>query len=153
MVKKLKIKEKIYNITPGIQKVLTQTSNIPLKKLNDKANDFFANILKSLGFENYKALRGQSKTGKDRESKSIFKKHNMKGQRIEEIIIPSNKIDIHTRLEILLGLNLSCHGDILTEASNLVMKYTREMKYATNSNIEKLLINFLPVNRNYLARN
>ena len=25
-----------YNITPGIQKVFTETSNIPLKKLNDK---------------------------------------------------------------------------------------------------------------------
>ena len=33
---KLKINEKIHNITPGIQKVLNETSNIPLKKLNDK---------------------------------------------------------------------------------------------------------------------
>ena len=34
-------------------------------------------------------------------------------------IIPSNKIDIYTRLEILLGLKLSGHTDTLTEASNL----------------------------------
>ena len=33
---KLKINEKVHNITPGIQKVLTVTSNIPLKKLNDE---------------------------------------------------------------------------------------------------------------------
>ena len=37
-----------------------------------------------------------------------------------KIIIPSNIIDIYTRLEILLGLKLSGHRDSLTEASNLI---------------------------------
>ena len=37
-----------------------------------------------------------------------------------KIIIPSNIIDIYTRLQILLGLNLSGHTDTLTEASNLI---------------------------------
>ena len=37
-----------------------------------------------------------------------------------KIIIPSNLIDIYTRLEILLGLKLSGHTDTLTEASNLI---------------------------------
>ena len=37
-----------------------------------------------------------------------------------KIIIPSNIIDIYTRLEILLGLKLSVHTDTLTEASNLI---------------------------------
>ena len=37
-----------------------------------------------------------------------------------KIIIPSNIIDIFTRLEVLLGLNLSGHTDTLTEASNLI---------------------------------
>ena len=37
-----------------------------------------------------------------------------------EIIIPSNIIDTYTRLEILLGLNLSGHTGTLTEASNLI---------------------------------
>ena len=41
------------------------------------------------------------------------------GKGIEKIIIPSNIIDIYTRLEILLGLELSGHTDTLTEASNL----------------------------------
>ena len=36
-----------------------------------------------------------------------------------KIIIPSNKIDICTRLEILLGVKLSGHPDTLTEDSNL----------------------------------
>ena len=37
-----------------------------------------------------------------------------------KIIIPSNIIDIYTRLEILIRLKLSAHADTLTEASNLI---------------------------------
>ena len=37
-----------------------------------------------------------------------------------KIIIPSNLIDIYTRLEILLGLKLSGHSDTVTEASALI---------------------------------
>ena len=35
-------------------------------------------------------------------------------------IIPSNIIDVYTRLEVLLGLKVSGHTDTLTEASNLI---------------------------------
>ena len=42
------------------------------------------------------------------------------GRGIEKTFIPSNRIDIYTRLEILLGLKLSGHTDTLTEAKNLV---------------------------------
>ena len=48
---KLKINEKIHNVTPGIQKLLTDTSNIPLKKLNDEDRHTFGKILESLIFE------------------------------------------------------------------------------------------------------
>ena len=34
-------------------------------------------------------------------------------------MIPSNKSDIYSRLQSLLGLNLSIHTDTLTKASNL----------------------------------
>ena len=37
-----------------------------------------------------------------------------------KIIIPSNIIDIYTRLQVLLGLKLSGHTDTLSEASNLI---------------------------------
>ena len=37
-----------------------------------------------------------------------------------KIIIPCNVVDIYTRLEVLLGLKLSGHGNVLTEASNLI---------------------------------
>ena len=44
---------------------------------------------------------------------------DLQGEGIK-IIIPSNIIDIYTRLEILLGINFSGHMDILTEASILI---------------------------------
>ena len=47
-------------------------------------------------------------------------KPKLKGRGVEKIIIPSNIIVIYTRLEILLGLRLSGHSNILTEASNLI---------------------------------
>ena len=37
-----------------------------------------------------------------------------------KLVIPSNIIDIYTRLEVLLGLKISGHTDTLTEASNLI---------------------------------
>ena len=43
----------------------------------------------------------------------------LEGQEFKNFI-PSNIIDIYTRLEILLGLNLSGHTDTLTETSNLI---------------------------------
>ena len=48
----VEINDEKFNITPGLQKVLTDTSNIPLKKLNDKDNEIFTNISKILNFEN-----------------------------------------------------------------------------------------------------
>ena len=117
--KKLKINEKIHNKTPGIQEVLTETSNIPLKKLTDKDREIFINISQSIDFENYKAVRGESKSSRYKNSETIFKKRNLGGQGLEKIIFPSNIIDIYTRLEILLEMELSGHTDTLTEASNL----------------------------------
>ena len=45
---------------------------------------------------------------------------NLEGRGVKKIIIPSNIIDLYTRPEVLLGLNLSGHTDILTESSNLI---------------------------------
>ena len=48
-----------------------------------------------------------------------FNEIDLESQGIKTLI-PSNIIDIYTRLEILLGLKLSGHTDTLTEASNLI---------------------------------
>ena len=69
---KLKINQNIYDITPGIQKVLFDTSNIPMKKLNHKDRESFNNISKHLDLENYEAIRSESKTGRYKHSKTMF---------------------------------------------------------------------------------
>ena len=52
--------------------------------------------------------------------------NDLQGEGVKNII-PSNIIDIYTRLEVLLGLKLSGHSDTLTEASNLIDElYKRE---------------------------
>ena len=101
-------------------RVFTETSNVPLKKLDNTEKEIYNNILKTLDFENPKAVRGENKSGRYKHSETMFKDYNLKGQGIETIIIPSNIIDIYTRLEVLLGLKLSGHTDTLTEASNLI---------------------------------
>ena len=60
----VKTNDKNFMITPGFQKVLIDKSNIPLKKLNDKDREIFINILESLDFESYKAILGESKSGR-----------------------------------------------------------------------------------------
>ena len=77
---KLKIIEKVYDITPGIQKVLTDTSNVPMKKLYDQDREIFINVLESLDFEKNKAIRGESKSGRYKQSKTNCKKRSLGGQ-------------------------------------------------------------------------
>ena len=48
-----------YDITPDLQKVFTDTSNIPLKKLNDEEGEMYKTSLEDLNFENYKAVSGE----------------------------------------------------------------------------------------------
>ena len=44
----------------------------------------------------------------------------LKGKGVEIIIKPSNIIDKYTRSEVLIGLKLSGHTGVLSEASNLI---------------------------------
>ena len=138
---KIKIIENVFDITRGIQKVLTDTSNIPIKKLNDQDREIFNSILENLDFKNYQPLRGESKSGRYKQSKTNFKKHNLEGQGLK-IIIPSNIIDIYTRLEVLLGLKLSDHTDTLTEASNLIDELYRQGEIQNKQQYRNALNNF-----------
>ena len=45
-----------------------------MKKLNDKDREIFANISENLYFENYIAKRGESKSGRYKQSEINFKK-------------------------------------------------------------------------------
>ena len=77
---KLKINEKVFDKTPANQKVLTDTSNIPMKKVNDQDREIFINNIESHDFENYKAIRGESKSVRYKKSKTNYKKRNLEGQ-------------------------------------------------------------------------
>ena len=85
---KLRINEEIYGITPGLYKVLTDTSYLPMKKLNDKDREIYNNISESFDFENYKAIRCESKSSRYKQANTIFKKFNLTGHGIEKIILP-----------------------------------------------------------------
>ena len=59
-----------------------------------------------------------------------------------KIIIPSNIIDIYTRLEKLLGLKLSGHTDTLTEASNLIVELYKRGDIQNKEQYRNALNNF-----------
>ena len=72
---KLKINGKICNITTGSRKILTDPSSIRLKKLNDRDREKFDKILESLDFENRKAIHGEYKSSRYKQSKTNLKKN------------------------------------------------------------------------------
>ena len=67
----------------------------------------------------------------------------MKGCGIERIIIPSNIIDIYTRLEVLPGLKLSGHTNTLTEANNLIDALYKIGEIQNKQKYRMLLTSFL----------
>ena len=75
----VEINYKNLNITPNLQKVFTQTSYIPLKKLNDQECEIYKNILETLSFKNYTPKSGENKSSRYKTSKAIFK-NNLGGQ-------------------------------------------------------------------------
>ena len=124
----IEINENDYNITPGLQKVITDHTYETAKSLSDKDKLIFRDILVKTGYYNHKHGKGRMQ-GRDRYIRYDFDNDvirimglntKLKGKGIEKIIIPSNIIDIYTRLEILLGLKLSGHTNTLTEASILI---------------------------------
>ena len=124
----VEINEIKYNISPGLQKVFTDHSYDTAKSMSDKDEVILRDILLKTGYYNRKPTKGRM-SGRDRYTKyeldydvSRFMDLNtkLKGRGVEKIIIPSNIIDIYTRLEILLGLKLSGHTNTLTEANNLI---------------------------------
>ena len=116
----VEIKGKNFNITPKLHKVFTDTTGKSLKTLGKKENKKYKKLLNTLDYENYKPKYGKVNSGRYKNTKNTLKPNNLQGRGIEKIIIPSNIIDIYTRLEVLLGLKLSGHTDTLTEASNII---------------------------------
>ena len=124
----IKISGNKYNITPGFQKVFTDTKYETAKSMSDTEKVVFKDILSKTNYYNRKLTKGKI-SGRDRYNKidldnDVIKFLNLdkqlKGRGVEKIIIPSNIFNIYTRLEVLLRLKLSGHSDTLAEASNLI---------------------------------
>ena len=117
---RIEIKGKDFNITPNLQSFFTDTTGKSFKKLDKKEIDTYIRLLKTLNYKNYIPKSGEKNSGRYKNTNNILIPINLQGRGIEKIIIPSNIIDLYTRLEVLLGLKLSGHTDTLTEASNLI---------------------------------
>ena len=117
---RIEIKGKDFNITPNLGNVFTDPTGKSLKKLDKTETTTYKQLLKTLNYKNYKHKSGEKNSGRYKNTNSLLVPIHFQGRGIEKIIIPSNIIDIYSRLEILLGLKLSGHTDTLTEASNLI---------------------------------
>ena len=125
---KIQVDENEYDLTKGIQNVLTKKTYKSIKSLNDNEKVVLGDFLSKTGYYNRKPTKGKPsrldnyiKNDLDDDVRKILKLNTiLKGKEVEKIIIPSNIIDIYTRLQVLLGLKLSGHTDTLTEASNLI---------------------------------
>ena len=129
----IKINENVYELTPEIYNALSDTGYTGKIMRNESDILMMNNIINDLGYTREddrdskrkifftkklpKLVEGiQNKTFEEITDNSD---NDLEGDGLK-IIIPSNIIDIYTRLEILLGLKLSGHTDTLTEASNLI---------------------------------
>ena len=129
---RMQIKDDINDLTPEIYKALSNTGYTGKTMKNENDILMMYNIIKDLGYkgdnDRYSKRKKiftktlpklvediQNKTFEDISDDST----DLEGRGVK-IIIPSNIIDIYTRLEILLGLKLSGHTDTLTEASYLI---------------------------------
>ena len=125
---KVEINENKYNISPGIRNVLVNQSYDTAESMTDKDKLIFRDILQKTSYYKRKPTKGRL-TGRDRYikydldndvSRILNLDTKLKRNGIEKIILPSNIIDIYTRLEVLLGLKLSGQTNTLTEASDLI---------------------------------
>ena len=124
---------KLSELTPEIYKALSDTGYSGKTMRNESDILMMNNIIRDLGYNgdddrNSKRKMFFIKTlpklveniqNKTFEEINDNSDSDLQGEGVK-IIIPSNIIDIYTRLEVLLGLKLSGHSDTLTEASALI---------------------------------
>ena len=129
---KLRIHGNDYELTPEIYKALSYTGYDGKNMKNENDILMLNNIIRDLGYTGIGDNKSKRKTFftetlpklvEEIQNKTFEEitddSDDLQGEGVK-IIIPSNIIDIYTRLEVLLGLKLSGHTDTLTEASNLI---------------------------------
>ena len=123
----MKTNETVYELTPVIYKALTYTTYTGNTMKDEHDILMMYNIIRDLKYDGLGDRDSKRKIFFTKKLPKLvediqnrtFDEIDLDGQGIK-IIIPSNIIDIYTRLEVLLGLKLSGHTDILTAASNLI---------------------------------
>ena len=152
---RIQIKDNIYDLTPEIYKALSYTGYDGKTMKNENDILMLNNIIRDLGYTGIGDIKSKRKiflTEKlpklveDIQNKTfeeiIDDSDELQGEGIK-IIIPSNIIDIYTRLEILLGLKLSGHTDTLTEASNLIDELYKRAEIQNKQQYRNALDKFL----------
>ena len=145
---KVKTNDNIYEFTPEIHKALSNSSYTQKSMKNENDQRTLYNFLVDVGYNGIGDEKTNQKKFFTRLSKlfgNIKKEEpaDLQGQGVKNII-PSNLIDIYTRLEVLLGLKLSGHSDTLSESSALIdQSYKIGEIQKTNNNIGMLLTNSL----------
>ena len=128
----IKINENIYELTSEIYNALSDTGYTGKTMKNESDILMMNNIIRDLGYTGDDDRNSKRKLFFTKTLPKLVEEiqnrtfgeitddsSDLEGQGVK-IIIPSNIIDIYTRLEILLGLKISGHTDTLTEASNLI---------------------------------
>ena len=120
---KIQVYDIIYELTPEIHKASSNSSYTGKSTKNEDDRKTFHSFLVDIGYNGQHEEKTNQKNFFGRlfnQFRNIKKEEPdiLKGEAVK-IIIPSNIIDIYTRLEVLLGLKLSGHTETLTEASNL----------------------------------
>ena len=127
---RIRINDNIFELTRDLYKALSSTS-YNCKTMKNESDIFMMNNiindLRNTGKGDKSSKRKKNFTIKLLErvvenQNKTFNEIDLESQRIK-IIIPSNIIDIYTRLELLQGSKLSGHTDTLTEASNLIDEF------------------------------
>ena len=153
---RIQIKDNIYDLTPEIYKALSFTGYDGKTMKNENDILMLNNIIRDLGYTgigDHKSFRKTFLTEKlpklvEEIQNKTFEEINddsdidLQGQGVK-IIIPSNIIDIYTRLEVLLGLKLSGHSDILSEASNLIDELYKKGEIQNKQQYQNALDKFL----------
>ena len=110
----VEINDEKYNITPGIQKVLVDSKYKTAKSMSDMEKLVFRDMLQKTNYYNRKPTKGRL-SGRDKNicndlDNDVRRILNLDSElnlisevkELKKNIIPSNIIDINTRIEILL---------------------------------------------------
>ena len=153
----IQIKGNDYDLTPEIYKALSFTGYEGKNLKNENDILMLYNIINDLEYTGIGDNKSKRKTFLTEKLPKLVEEiqnktfeeitddsDDLQGEGVK-IIIPSNIIDIYTRLEILLGLKLSGHTDTLTEASALIDElYKRgeiQNKQQYRNSLDKFLTN------------